>query len=71
MLQRYDDVFAALHKEHRDRVFSFIHRRVSSREASEELTNDVFRIAWQRNPDAADVTPAHMMPAALMAEEGA
>lgn len=61
MLQRYDDVFAALHKEHRNRVYSFIHRRVSSREASEELTNDVFRIAWQRNPDAADVTPAWLL----------
>lgn len=61
MLQRHDDVFAALHREHRERVFSFICRRVSSREASEELTNDVFRIAWQRNPDAVDVTPAWLL----------
>ena len=61
MLQRYDDVFAALHREHRERVFSFIHRRVSSREAAEELTNDVFRIAWQRNPDPAEVTPAWLL----------
>lgn len=61
MLQRYDDVFAAMHREHRERVFRFIHRRISSREASEELTNDVFRIAWQKNPDAASVTPAWLL----------
>ncbi len=61
MLQRYDDVFAAVHREHRERVFHFIHRRISSREAADELTNDVFRIAWQRQSDVAQVTPAWLL----------
>ncbi|WP_323961393.1 sigma-70 family RNA polymerase sigma factor [Arthrobacter sp. JZ12] len=61
MLQRSDDVFAALHREHRTRVFSYIYRRVSSRESAEELTNDVFRIAWQRNPSASDMTSAWLL----------
>ncbi|MHA7245634.1 RNA polymerase sigma factor [Arthrobacter tecti] len=61
MLQRYDDVFAAVHREHRERVLHFIHRRISSREAADELTNDVFRIAWQRQADVGEVTPAWLL----------
>ncbi|MHA7295077.1 RNA polymerase sigma factor [Arthrobacter sp. HLT1-21] len=45
----------------RPRVFNFIHRRVSSREAADELTNDVFRIAWERNPEAVDLTVAWLL----------
>ncbi|MHA7273381.1 RNA polymerase sigma factor [Arthrobacter sp. TMT4-20] len=47
--------------EHRPRVFNYIHRRVNSREAADELTNDVFRVAWQRNPDPADLTIAWLL----------
>lgn len=61
MLQRSDDVFAAVHKDHRERVFHYIHRRINSREASEELTNDVFRIAWERSPEATGITVAWLL----------
>ncbi|PVE15369.1 sigma-70 family RNA polymerase sigma factor [Arthrobacter sp. Bz4] len=61
MLQHDEGFFAAIHREHRPRVFNYIHRRVNSREAADELTNDVFRVAWQRNPDPADLTIAWLL----------
>lgn len=61
VLQHDEGVFAALHREHRPRVFNYINRRINSREAAEELTNDVFRVAWQRNPDPAEVTIAWLL----------
>lgn len=63
-MQHDEDVFAALHREHRPRVFNYIHRRVNSREAADELTNDVFRVAWQRNPDPTELTIAWLLAAA-------
>lgn len=56
VLQQNEDVFAAVHREHRPRVFHYIHCRINSREGAEELTNDVFRVAWQRHPDPAELT---------------
>lgn len=53
---QHDQRFAEVDHLLRPRVYNYIHRRVSSREAADELTNDVFRIAWERNPEAEDLT---------------
>ncbi|MFJ1607903.1 RNA polymerase sigma factor [Streptomyces sp. NPDC088253] len=40
--------FTALYVRDHPRVSAFVHRRVGDRDAAEELTAEVFRIAWER-----------------------
>ncbi|GAA1134404.1 sigma-70 family RNA polymerase sigma factor [Arthrobacter flavus] len=58
---KHDQRFAAVDHQLRPRVFNYIYRRVSSRDEADELTNDVFRIAWERYPDAGDMTVAWLL----------
>ncbi|WP_234399414.1 RNA polymerase sigma factor [Psychromicrobium lacuslunae] len=40
--------FEQLHGQYQQKVLNFIRRRISSEETAQELTADVFRIAWQK-----------------------
>ncbi|MGX1912502.1 RNA polymerase sigma factor [Streptomyces phaeochromogenes] len=48
--------FTALYVRDHPRVRAFVHRRVGNRGAAEELTSDVFRIAWERVAGGEEVT---------------
>lgn len=48
MQARPDGDFATLQVDNYPRVFTYILRRINDVETSEELTADVFRIAWQK-----------------------
>lgn len=50
MLATNEHELIALHAEHYRRIYRYIAYRISDRERAEELANDVFRIAWEKQP---------------------
>lgn len=48
MATDHADAVEALYDQHAGTVHRYVLRRVLDRSAADELTNDVFRIAWQR-----------------------
>lgn len=48
MLLEREKEFEALYRAHCSRVYHYILRRIGDRETAQELTADVFRIAWYR-----------------------
>jgi RNA polymerase sigma-70 factor (ECF subfamily) len=44
----HDTAVEALYNTHAGTVYRYVYRRVLDRQTADELTNDVFRIAWQR-----------------------
>ncbi|WP_152815594.1 RNA polymerase sigma factor [Georgenia subflava] len=42
-----DTAVEALYNQHAGTVYRYVYRRVLDRQVADELTNDVFRIAWQ------------------------
>ncbi|MGX9901689.1 RNA polymerase sigma factor [Arthrobacter sp. SA17] len=53
VLSERELAFIALHKDNYPRVYMFVQRRVNDPELAQELAADVFRIAWQKQDDAA------------------
>ena len=49
MPQTQQDSFLALYEAFGPRVLGYVRRRISSDQAAEEITADVFRIAWQKS----------------------
>lgn len=49
--------FTDLYARGSPRVAAFLYRRTGDRGTSEELTSDVFRIAWEHTADGGRVTP--------------
>ncbi len=49
MPQTQQDSFLALYEAFSPRVLGYVRRRISSDQAAEEITADVFRIAWQKS----------------------
>lgn len=53
MLATREHQFIAMHSEHFGRVYRYIAYRVNDSPRAEELANDVFRIAWEKDfPEA-------------------
>ncbi|MFH9981605.1 RNA polymerase sigma factor [Streptomyces sp. NPDC017179] len=48
--------FTAFYVRDHPRVSAFVHRRVGDRGTAEELTADIFRIAWERTLGGGEVT---------------
>ena len=48
VLMERELTFEELHSCYQQKVLNFIRRRISSEETAQELTADVFRIAWQK-----------------------
>lgn len=53
--------FIALYKDSYPRIFKFAQRRVDDVELAQELTGDVFRIAWQKWDDGLDTEITWML----------
>lgn len=52
MLSERELAFIAIYKDNYPRIYSFVLRRVDDHEVAQELTADVFRVAWQKWDDA-------------------
>lgn len=55
---RVEARFTDLYTDTYPRVLRFVRRRAADRAEAEDLTSEVFRIAWSRAIDGVDVTPA-------------
>ncbi|WP_026529720.1 RNA polymerase sigma factor [Haematomicrobium sanguinis] len=60
-LGQAEDAFVDVVRRQQGRVFGFVLRRVSSREVAEELTNDVFRVAWSKGVAASEMSLAWLL----------
>lgn len=54
MSQTQQDSFLAIYEAFNPRVLGYVRRRISSDRAAEEITADVFRIAWQKSATIPD-----------------
>lgn len=52
--QTRQDSFLAMYEAFNPRVLGYVRRRISSERAAEEITADVFRIAWQKADSVPD-----------------
>ena len=56
--QRWEGLFTELHRAEYGRLLRFVTRRASDRCVAEDLTADVFRVAWDRIRDGSPISPA-------------